>query len=200
MKYVIEHPAIVVLAAGMSSRLGTPKQLIEYNGKSLLLHTLNVALEANVRPVVVVIGAHSESIKKEIGSMELNKIENEQWEEGIASSIRRGIASVQEIDVQVDGIIFMVCDQPYVSTSLLNGLLSAQRETGMPIVASSYEKNLGTPALFHKMFFTELMGLTGDSGAKKLMKLHNNLVTTVLFPKGNVDIDTKADYEALLKK
>jgi molybdenum cofactor cytidylyltransferase len=200
MKYLIERPAIVILAAGMSSRLGTPKQLIDYNGKSLLLYTVNEALLTGLRPVVVVIGAHSDSVKKEIDNLEVNLIENEQWQEGMASSIRCGVAFAQKIDVHVDGIVFMVCDQPYVSTSLLNGLLSAQHRTGLPIVASSYEKNLGIPALFHKTFFTELMGLTGDSGAKKLIKLHKNLVTAISFPEGNIDIDTKADYDALLNK
>jgi molybdenum cofactor cytidylyltransferase len=200
MKYVIEHPAIVILAAGMSSRLGTPKQLIEYNGKSLLSYTVNEALLTGLRPVVVVIGAHSESIKREIDGLEVNLIENEQWQEGMASSIRCGVTYVRKTSVDVDGIIFMVCDQPYVSTSLLNGLLSAQRTTGLPIVASSYEKNWGIPALFHKAFFTKLIELTGDRGAKKFLKLHQDLVTTISFPKGNIDIDTKADYETLLNK
>ena len=117
----------------------------------------------------------------------------------MASSLRCGLAAVQKMSADVDGIIFMVCDQPYITKSLLDCLLQAQHETGLPIVASSYEDKLGTPALFHKSFFVELMELKGDTGARKLIKQHEDLVTTVVFPKGIIDIDTRTDYEVLLQ-
>lgn len=199
IRNTVEHGAIVVLAAGMSSRLGSPKQLLVYQGKSLLKHVVNAALQTSMRPVVVVLGANSDAVKKEIEGTELMVVENEGWEEGMASSLRCGLAAVQKISADVDGIIFMVCDQPFVSKSLLESLLQAQHETGLPIVASSYEGKLGTPALFHQSLFAELMELKGDTGARKLIREHEDLVKTVAFPKGIIDIDTKADYDTLLQ-
>lgn len=200
MSYRVEHCAIVVLAAGMSSRLGNPKQLLIYHGKSLLKHTVDAALQTPMRPVVVVVGANSDAVKKEIKKMEIVIEENKEWQEGMASSLRCGLEAVQKRSDDVDGIIFMVCDQPYVTQSLLDSLLLAQHETGLPIVASSYEDKLGTPALFHKSFFAELMKLKGDTGARKLIKQHKELVATVAFPKGIIDIDTRTDYEVLLNE
>lgn len=199
IRYTVEHGSIVVLAAGMSSRLGSPKQLLVYQGESLLKHTVNVALQTSMRPVIVVVGANSDTVKKEIEGMELMVVENEGWEEGMASSLRCGLAAMQKISPDADGIIFMVCDQPFVSKLLLESLLQAQHETGLPIVASSYEGKLGTPALFHQSLFAELMKLKGDTGARKLIRDHEYLVKTVAFPKGIIDIDTKADYDTLLQ-
>jgi molybdenum cofactor cytidylyltransferase len=199
MRYRVEHCAIVILAAGLSSRLGKPKQLLVYHGKSLLKHAVDTALETNIRPVIVVVGANSSQVTKEIEKREAEVVKNEEWQEGIASSLRCGLEAVQKKSADVDGIIFMVCDQPYVNKFLLESLLEAQHETGLPIIASSYEDNLGTPTLFHKDFFAKLMQLKGDVGAKKLIKQYEDLVITVAFPKGIIDIDTKRDYEELLK-
>lgn len=200
MRYTVEHCAIIVLAAGRSSRLGSPKQLLVYQGKSLLQHAVNAALQTTMRPVIVVVGANCDVVKKELPGMNVEVVENERWKEGMASSLRCGLAVVQKKGPNVDGIIFMVCDQPYITKSLLNGLLQAQLETGLPIVASSYDGTLGTPAFFHRSFFNELMELKGDTGAGKLIKQHGDMVTTVPFSKGIIDIDTRKDYEGLLQQ
>jgi molybdenum cofactor cytidylyltransferase len=197
MHYTVEHCAIVVLAAGMSSRLGRPKQLLAYEGKSLLQHAADKALQTSMRPVVVVVGANSDAMKQQVEEMKVEVVDNEGWMEGMASSIRCGLAAVQKLKPGTDGIIFMVCDQPYVNKSLLDSLLMVQHETALPIVASTYDGKLGTPALFHKIFFSELMALKGDAGARKLMVEHTDDIAAVLFPKGDIDIDTEAEYEAL---
>ena len=197
MRYTVEQCAIVVLAAGMSSRLGSPKQLLAYKGKSLLQHAVDTALQTSMRPVVIVVGANSDAMKKQLEVRKAEVVENEGWQEGMASSLRCGMAATQKMKPGADGIIFMVCDQPYVTKLLLDSLLQVQHITGQPIVASSYEDKLGTPALFHKSFFAELMKLKGDTGARKLIKQHEDLVTTVAFPEGIIDIDTAAEYEAL---
>jgi molybdenum cofactor cytidylyltransferase len=91
----------------------------------------------------------------------------------------------------------MVCDQPYVSSELINDLIAKQKETGKTIVACNYGETFGPPALFHKSLFHELMHLKGDVGARKIIQHHSNEVATILFTKGNIDIDTKEDYNAL---
>lgn len=200
MYSIVEHCAIVVLAAGRSSRLGSPKQLLIYQGKSLLQHAVEVALETTMRPVIVVTGCNNDVVKKEIEGMNVEVVENERWQEGMSSSLHCGVAAAKKISADIDGIIFMVCDQPHINKSLLEGLLSKQHKKGLPIVASSYDNTLGTPALFHKNLFNELMELKGDTGAGKLIKQHEDLVATVAFPKGIIDIDTRKDYESLLQQ
>jgi molybdenum cofactor cytidylyltransferase len=200
MHYTVDHCAIVVLAAGMSRRLGSPKQLLVHQGRSLLRHAVDIALQTTMRPVVVVLGANNDLVKQELEGMEVEVVDNKEWQEGMASSLRCGLVAVQKMSPEVDGIIFLVCDQPYVTKLLLNSLLQVQHETGLPIVASCYEDKLGTPVLWYKTFFGELMDLKGDTGAKKLIRQHEDLVATVAFPKGSIDIDTINDYENLVEK
>ena len=146
---------------------------------------------------MIVVGSDSDAIKKEIKEMKVDVVENAEWQEGIASSLRCGLTAVQKMKPVTDGIIFMVCDQPYVNPSLLDGLLRAQHETGLPLVSSNYEGTLGTPALFHQSFFAELMTLKGDTGARKILANHPDQVAAVSFPEGVIDIDTDAQYELL---
>lgn len=197
--YKVEHCGIVVLAAGNSSRLGNSKQLLKYKGESLVWRATNIALQTKFHPVVVVIGANSDAVKRELKEMKIEIANNESWQEGMASSIHCGLNCAQKLNDKFDGIIFMVCDQPFITTKLLETLLNKQQETGLPIVASSYGNTIGVPALFHKMYFKELMELKGDGGARKLIKEHEDMVASVDFPKGIIDIDTKKDYEDLVK-
>lgn len=189
---------IILLAAGSSSRMGNPKQLLLYKGKSLLVHAADTAIAACLTPVIVVLGANRQLIEKELVNKEgLKIIFNSDWEEGMASSIRCGIKEALEIDPDLDGVIIMVCDQPYVDQQLLKKLLDTQHETGMPIVSSHYNSIPGVPALFYRSFFEVLLGLKGDTGAKKLLKECKTVVAIVDFPEGEIDIDTKGDYAGL---
>jgi molybdenum cofactor cytidylyltransferase len=204
LKDSISRCAVIILAAGSSSRLGKPKQLLKYNGESLLQHMLGIAMAADVRPIIVVLGANGLLISKEIKAAvpPSHIVFNGEWREGIASSVRSGIRALQGADPLADGVILAVCDQPYVTTNLLNSLLAEQGKSGSPIVASAYERGagvqvIGTPVLFHKSMYPELMALKGDTGAKKLIRQYTDSVATVPFPGGDTDIDTEADYAAL---
>ena len=199
-RYIVEHCGVVILAAGSANRMGAVKQLLNYQGRSLIQNALKAALDAKPDAVAVVVGAHSELVSREIKARRPVVVINPDWQEGMASSIRRGIRAIQKKVRSIDGIIFMVCDQPFVTFSVLNDLLKTQRETGMPIVASSYEGRWGTPALFHRSFFSELSLLKGDTGARKILQENASLVATVDFPAGGIDIDTESDYQQLLQK
>jgi molybdenum cofactor cytidylyltransferase len=191
---------IVVLAAGRSVRLGTPKQILVYNGKTLLRHSVEAALGTGVQSVLVVLGASHLEMEKELEDVKgVLIVNNKDWREGMASSIRFGVERSMQLEPALDGLIIMVCDQPFVTTELLNELFHVQRETGLAAVASSYQGNPGVPALFHKTFFKNLLALKGDTGARKLLKDQASLVALVNFPKGETDIDTMSDYSALLE-
>jgi len=194
---IVKTCGIIILAAGASVRLGKPKQLLEFNGTTLLQHAVLEAVKSNAKPVIVVLGANTDLFSKEIDQINVHVVTNTEWGEGMASSIRMGLETVLHISPLTDAMIFMLCDQPYVSAVLLNDLIDTQIKTGKPIVASDYGNTAGPPALFHKDFFSELMQLKGDTGAKKVIQKHSDEVATVLFNKGGVDIDTMEDYEAL---
>ncbi len=198
IQYTISECAIVILAAGQSSRLGRPKQLLQFNGKSLLKHSVAEALQTNL-PVIVVTGANGNLIKNELEEFNVIIAENKKWQDGMSTSLHCGLVAAQNLKKEIDGIIFMVSDQPFVSATLINNLLKVQNKESLPIVASGYADRLGTPVLFHKFFFDELMNLRGDTGAKKLIDKYKNLTTSVSFPAGAIDIDTMEDYHALLQ-
>ena len=189
---------IVVLAAGASSRLGKPKQALAYDGRSLLTHAINIAVESSARQVVIVLGANADQLITEAGETHTRVLMNEQWQEGMASSIRVGLSELLVVDPAIEAAIFMVCDQPFVTATLLKELVNEYHSSGKPIIACTYGDSVGTPALFDKTIFASLLELEGDNGAKKIIKAAPELVSTVSFPKGHIDIDTMADYENLV--
>jgi molybdenum cofactor cytidylyltransferase len=188
---------IVILAAGASTRLGKPKQLLEYHGKTLLAHAIHEAANSNADAVVVILGKDANLFKKEIDEKKVRVATNTSWEEGMASSLRLGLDTLFEDKPYIDAVIFMVCDQPHISSSILNELITTQQKTTKQIVTCNYGDSLGPPALFHKKYFAELMKLSGDAGARKIIGQNMNDVTTILFPEGKIDIDTKEDYDEL---
>jgi molybdenum cofactor cytidylyltransferase len=198
-EYLVTNCSAIILAAGQSSRLGSPKQLLFYKGKNLLQHAIDTAKQASVRSIVVVLGSNFELLVNEIDTTGLHIVKNEDWQTGIASSICCGINSLKDIVPLPDTAIFMVCDQPFVTASLLDDLLAVQKATNQSIVASEYEDTIGIPALFHESVFPQLLGLKGDAGAKKVMQKYLDSLATVPFPLGSIDIDTLDDYERLAK-
>jgi molybdenum cofactor cytidylyltransferase len=191
--------AIIILAAGRSARLGSPKQLLSYQGKNLLQHTIDIANKSNIGPILVVLGSEIEKIESTLDPKALIVVKNPNWESGMASSIVYGISKLNDLIPEAEAVILMVCDQPFVNAKLLRDLIKKQEETGSSIVASTYENIKGTPALFHKVHFNELSMLDGDRGAKFLIKKYAESLQTVYFPKGGIDIDTIEDYRNLVK-
>jgi molybdenum cofactor cytidylyltransferase len=189
----------IILAAGASSRLGTPKQLLMYRGKTLLQQILQVTIDSIAHPVVVVLGADADNIKKNMDFSNACIVVNTDWQEGMASSVRCGINTLVQMDPLIEGAVLMLCDQPFVTASLLNDLIIARQNTGKHIVASSYNGTFGVPALFHKSIFPELLQLKGDVGARSIIQQRAKEVEAVLFSKGDIDIDTAADYQELSK-
>ena len=189
--------SIIILAAGASTRLGRAKQTLPYKDSTLLNHTIEVALNSALGPVLVVVGANQEEILPHIKNEALEIIINVEYAEGIASSIRAGIGFVQEHLKQCNDVILMVCDQPHVDQHLLKSLVNAKAATGKPIAACVYKETMGVPALFDKQFFSHLLSLNGEEGGKKILMQNQVLIATVPFPLGEVDIDTAADAEAL---
>jgi len=177
--------------------LGTSKQLLLYKEKGLLHHAVDAANEVDVKTVIVVLGANADVLLKEVENKHVYVAMNYEWKEGMASSIRCGMQALLDISPAADAVIIMVCDQPFVSASLLYELITVQKERGKKIVASKYANTMGPPVLFHKSIFPELLELKGDAGARDIIVEYADDVITILFPKGDIDIDTATEYEAL---
>ena len=191
---------IILLAAGASSRLGKPKQLLTYNDKTLLQHSLQIAIATEIQSIVIVLGANSDLLSESLENQKIRTVINEGWSEGMASSIRCGMEALLNTAPALDGVIIMVCDQPFVTSKLLTDLVEKHQLTGKPIIASKYNSTLGTPALFDTTIFALLRLLKGDSGAKKMMQANPDWVESVDFPLGEFDIDTNGDYDLLMKR
>lgn len=193
-----ENPkiGIIILAAGNSSRMkGEPKQLLGFQGKTLLRRAAETALKAGFCPTIVVLGANREIFRKEIEDLPLEIAVNENWESGVSSSIREGLKAV--LEENLDAVVFMLCDQPLITTQILRRLRDIFVETKKPIVASEYENTIGVPALFVREIFDELHNLQNDEGAKKIIKKDLNRTALVAVPDAAFDVDTLKDYEQL---
>jgi molybdenum cofactor cytidylyltransferase len=186
--------SLIILAAGESSRLGQPKQNLIFNGKTLLQHAIEAGQGSKCKNIIVVLGANSNQITPVPATTTLY---NNDWNEGMASSIRRALVEIIN-DLSVERVIIMLCDQPFVSATLLNTLINKQSETGKPIAACTYNHTTGVPALFDRELFAELLLLQGHEGAKKILKNHVDDIVAIPFEQGGIDIDTSNDYEQLL--
>ena len=189
--------AIIILAAGASTRMGTPKQLLRYQGNSLLRNTVESAVSSVCKPVVVVLGANAQQIAPEVNIPSVRAVENSDWHMGMGSSIRRGVLEITTFSDTVDAAIITVCDQPFLSPAIINHLVATYHSTGKPIIASRYADTLGVPVLFQHTFFSELTTLNEKVGAKKLINKHRSQVFSIPFPLGAIDIDTPKDYQQL---
>lgn len=194
---MIPGTAILILAAGFSKRLGESKQLLQYKNQTLLEHTIGEAQKSGADLVIVVTNELQSPFVKISGGTFL--VQNERAETGMASSINTGIKLLQAIAPFTSSVIISVCDQPYISAGIFEALYSKQVETNKPLVASAYAGTFGTPALFHKTFFSQLLGLHADAGAKKVLQMNPEELATITFSGGEVDIDTRADWDNFLR-
>jgi molybdenum cofactor cytidylyltransferase len=184
--------AIILLAAGASTRMGTPKQLLQYRNRSLIRYLTEIALASDATSLCVVLGAESARVQQELADLSATLLENPRWAEGMSSSVRAGLAWVP---ASVHAAIIMLCDQPLVSTGLLDSMINAYVSSGKPIVACEYAGTLGVPALFDRSLFPDLSNLTGDRGAKQIVTQHHGDVYRIPFPGGTVDLDTPSDFK-----
>jgi molybdenum cofactor cytidylyltransferase len=194
----IENTGLIILAAGNSSRMGEPKQLLPFEGKTFLQCTIDAALGSKATSKVVVLGADKDEIKKSFRADSIPVIHNTEWEKGMASTMQKGLQYLTKFK-KLDQVILVLCDQPFVHSGILDSLIEIQKSTGKGIVACKYADTLGVPALFTQQYFAEMMGLKSSEGAKKVIYNHLEDVAEVDFPKGAVDIDTYEEYEELMR-
>ncbi len=195
----MHHIGVVVLAAGASSRLGEPKQLLTFRGKPLLQHVLDQTPPVSFASYVLVLGAGADGIRNAIDPGNFDVAINENWAEGIAGSIRKGVDRSLAVHPDLDHLLFLLSDQPFVSSQLIGDLAHTHIQSGKKITACMYGNTLGVPAIFSKIVFPELLSLRGDRGANRLIKQYRHDVAAVPFELGSVDVDTSEDYHELIR-
>jgi molybdenum cofactor cytidylyltransferase len=188
--------SLVLLAAGESARMGTPKQLLQFGGRSLLRGAAEEALASGCHPVVVVLGGSAPRMAEEVADLDVRTVTNLAWREGIGASIRAGMTSLitgPDGDA-VESVVIAVCDQPFCTAPLIRQLVTCHEENQCAAVASSYQGVRGVPALFSRALFPELLALRGPEGARGILQRHAHETLEVPFAKGAIDIDTPLDY------
>lgn len=187
----------LILAAGSSSRLGRPKQLLRFKGKTLIERITQVALSVSDQ-VLIVLGANETLIRPHLEALVLantSKLEisfNADWEEGMGKTLSFG---VEKLAKNADAILVLLSDQLFVDEVLLRKMMQTFAESNLPIVACEYAEQLAVPILFDKTVFADLMSLSGDKGAKVLLKKYSDKLGSVPFPLGICDVDTPEDLK-----
>jgi len=203
--------AAVILAAGASTRLGQPKQLLRMGDESLLHRTARLALEAGCGPVFAVLGFEAETMRAELSGQGLEGfgleiVVNENWQEGIGASLRTGMEAMQQLDRQPDSVLVLVCDQPRLTAEYLRTLIDSHQSArksansvtaGVLITASVYAGRAGVPAVFSSGLFSELAALSGDRGARGLIQAHGARVQGIPWPEGELDLDRPEDLATI---
>jgi molybdenum cofactor cytidylyltransferase len=182
--------------------MGVPKQLLPFGDTTLIGHAIRQALASGCSSVVVVLGANADSICNTLLDQPVSVVENPDWREGMGASIRVGLRELLRLSPELDGVLLMLVDQPFVKQNDLRELVVGFERSRGCIVASRYERDeveiVGVPALFGRSLFPELLALRGGEGAKKIILA--NYPQTCLFscPAGIFDLDTREDYERAL--
>jgi molybdenum cofactor cytidylyltransferase len=187
--------AILLLAAGSSSRLGRSKQLLSIKGQPLLLKSVKAAIESGIKNITVVLGANEQEHHQVIKDARVHVVVNADWKKGMGNSLKAGLSYLLQQLPKVEAVVTMVCDQPLINSDQLRKLISEYENFESTIVASFYQGATGVPVLFDRTLFSELLSMPDEAGAKKIIQQHPHLVKTVPFPGGEIDIDTDDDLK-----
>lgn len=197
-----ENIAVLIMAAGQSSRMKGIKQLLPWNGTTLLQHTLNTILDIKKNKVFMVLGANSDLIEAELKLVKqpVALIKNEKWQKGLGSSIACGIDFILEQEHTIDGILICLADQPLLTDVYYKKLLQIFRTNEVAIVATKYPNKSGVPAVFSTKIAQELIHLNEDYGARRIMSKYKDNMIVLDAGEQIMDIDTPETYEHLYKQ
>ncbi len=186
--------AAVILAAGSSQRMGRAKQLLPVDGAPMLARVTDAVLAAGLDQVVIVLGAGADALAPVLVGQAATIVINRAWSEGIASSLRAGLASVSP---ECDAVLFVPADMPRLSPAALRAIGTRFEATGKAIVIPTHQGQRGNPVLFARRLFAELAGLQGDRGGRVLFAGHAADIELVEIDDDGIllDVDTPADYE-----
>jgi len=189
---------VIILAAGEARRFGSPKQLARWQGQPLLQHAIQLTLDLGFKPWLV-LGAHRSQILSDGGvdAGACHVVCAENWHQGLSFSIKAALRQVMIEKPQLKGVVFLLADQPLLSTNDLKSLFHVIQENDAKIVCSKYHNSMGVPAYFPCRYIDDLLVLEGDKGAKSLIEMHPHIA--VPLNTSLVDIDVPEDLMSLLQ-
>ena len=188
----------IILAAGRSSRLGRPKQLLPLHGEPLIRHTIGRVLASSLDQVILVVGHEAEQVRDVVADLPVETVHNPDAAAGQSTSVRAGLAALPP---DVEAVVFILGDQPGIDPAVIDALIAAWRTSGAPVAAPRYEDRMGNPVLFDRRVFPELAALAGDTGARPVVRAYHDsgdLQVVLVAGQAPPDIDTEADYAALI--
>jgi molybdenum cofactor cytidylyltransferase len=190
------HVAGIILAAGAATRMGRPKQLLDWGGQPLVAVAAEQALAAGLAPLLVVVGAAADDVMAALGGLPVQSVPCAEYASGQSASLRAGIAA---LGAEVAAVVVLLADQPFVTAAIVEALVTEWRASGAAIVAPVYRGVRGNPVLFDRAVWGELLAVTGDKGAREVIAADAGRVRTVAFDDDRplADIDTPAEYERL---
>ena len=194
------HLVTLILAAGSSSRMGSIKQLLSINGKTLLQHTLYLSTKIKSTRTLCVLGAHAEEIMQKVDGKNVEFIINKNHKLGLSASIISGIEYLQKEKIPFDGLFILLADQPAIKEDYYDEMMRLFDEKRMKIIASNYGNTLGVPAIFPAIFTNDLLQITGDKGAKEFLQKNKRRTLSPQTLVNLLDIDTPKDYKNFIKK
>lgn len=192
--------AFLILAAGESKRMGRIKQVLPWQGKTLLAHLLEKAKQSEADDIFVVLGANSNHIQSKVNFEDIKVIFNPNWKNGIGSSLSLGIKFIERISDAYSCVLISLADQPLISLNHFNNLITDFRNSKKTIAASKYKGILGVPAVFDHKYFGDLSNLRENIGAKNLISNNPDDVIAVTSTVEFLDIDTPDDYTHFIEK
>lgn len=188
----------LLLAAGGSSRFGSPKQLAEFDGESLIRRATKALIEAGCEPVTVVLGAEIEHSTLQLADLRVSTTINQDWEDGMSSSIKTGLKTLEASDPDLAAVLISLCDQPLIDGQYLRRFVTTFEQTDARIIAADYGDFRGVPAIFPRARFHDLCVLTGDKGAREIIRREKSLISIPLGRDGS-DIDKPEHLAALFR-
>ncbi len=188
---------MMILAAGSAARMGKAKMLLPFSTSTILGHIIQEAQSIHTDCLCVVTGFYHNDILNCYPDHSFDIIYNEDWKEGMASSIRKGLSFLLTKQPKLSSVLLLVGDQPYLNEKVLNEMYALYCNHQKGIIASQYGSIMGTPVLFDKKYFSQLLELKGDTGAKSILQQNEADCGFINFPLGAIDIDTPEDYENL---
>ena len=194
------HLVTLILAAGSSSRMGSIKQLLSINGKTLLQHTLDLSTKIKSTRTLCVLGAHAEEIMQKVDGKNVEFIINKNHKLGLSASIISGIEYLQKEKIPFDGLFILLADQPAIKEDYYDEMMRLFDEKRTKIIASNYGNTLGVPAIFPAIFTNDLLQITGDKGAKEFLQKNKRRTLSPQTLVNLLDIDTPKDYKNFIKK
>jgi molybdenum cofactor cytidylyltransferase len=173
--------------------------LVSIKGQPLLLKSINAAIESGIKNITVVLGANEQAHREVITDAGVQVVVNTAWKKGMGNSLKVGLSYLLQQTPKAEAVITMVCDQPLINSDQLLKLVSEYESSESTIVASFYQGVAGVPVLFDRTLFPELLSMSDEAGAKKILQEHPHLVKTAPFPGGEIDIDTEDDLKSFLR-